>query len=85
MTEILTISEPQFNISITENSENITIQETVNVIEITNATSIAGPQGQAGPQNLFIQDSQPVYSGAYVWFKTNMPGGGIDILVEDGL
>ncbi|QKZ15888.1 collagen-like protein [Spirosoma sp. KUDC1026] len=44
-------------------------------------STVAGP---AGPQNLFIQNNQPVYAGPYLWLQTGLPNGGFTLNFEDG-
>lgn len=54
-----------------------------NAFTDTEKTKLAGLDANAAPQNVFIQSSQPVHTGAYVWFNTS--GGNLQIMVEDGL
>lgn len=68
MTTTITIREPQYG---------VTVEEKVTVIEITNASVVA-------PQNVFIQDTLPVYNGPFVWFQTGLPNNGFTIWFDDG-
>lgn len=47
----------------------------------------AGSAGVAGDTPVFIQETQPVVSGKYLWIQTNVNGNPLDFQVwfEDGI
>jgi len=41
-----------------------------------------GPQGPTGPQTVFVQMTQPIASGPWVWWQTDVNGSIIDCWVQ---
>lgn len=63
------------------------------IVDLTTVAPVATPSpgtiitaGPPGPQNLFIQATQPSYPDEYLWIKTNVAGvpGNFAFMIEDG-
>jgi hypothetical protein len=54
---------------------------------VSNIPGPAGPQGNAGPEQVFVQPDAPSAAGPYLWIETGLApaGAGFTFWFEDGV
>lgn len=80
--ELLVITEQEILVVETPGAQELLeeVPGSTELIEVAGPRGLQGEPGPAGPQNLFIQETEPASANPYIWFKTNASGAVIDIL-----
>lgn len=79
----ITVLERKTTLVINEPRGSVEVNPTVQRVVISSIGKQGPSGGGSGTQNVFIQDTQPSATGAYLWIDTS--GGNLQFLVEDGL